>query len=108
MKFVALFTMLIAIHATAETITAYCTCNKCCGRNASGLAANGKPPVEGVTAAGPRRLSLGTKIKIEGVGIRTVNDRLAKRYDDRFDIYFTNHETAKQFGVKQLKVTVLK
>jgi 3D (Asp-Asp-Asp) domain-containing protein len=87
-------------------ITAYCACTICCGPRATGLAANGKPPVEGITVAGPRRLPLGTKVWIDGVGNRIVQDRLAKRYDNRFDVYFKRHDDAKRFGIRTLKVRI--
>jgi 3D (Asp-Asp-Asp) domain-containing protein len=29
-----------------------------------------------------------------------VQDRLAKRYDSRFDIYFNKHSDAKKFGIR--------
>ncbi|OQB95239.1 MAG: hypothetical protein BWX84_00020 [Verrucomicrobia bacterium ADurb.Bin118] len=91
---------------TNLVITAYCACKLCCGPNACGLAANGKPPVEGVTCAGPRRVPLGTKIHIEGIGTRIVTDRLAKRFDNRIDIYFNDHAAAKKFGVRRAVVWI--
>ena len=96
--------LLLAYSLHAETITAYCCCKTCCGPNAKGIAANGKPPVEGVTCAGPRRLPLGTVVWIEGVGRRVVTDRTARRYDGRFDVYFKSHRDAKRFGIRQAKV----
>jgi 3D (Asp-Asp-Asp) domain-containing protein len=103
--------LLVANAASAATnftatVTAYCACQKCCGPNASGLAANGKPPIEGVTVAGPRRFKLGTKVTIATVGARVINDRLARKYDDRFDVYFTDHQAARRFGIRRLTVTV--
>mgnify|MGYP000709280339 CR=1 FL=1 len=84
-------------------VTAYCACTVCCGSNASGLTAAGVKPVEGITIAAPRRIPLGTKLKLTVPGAFTnrvfiVQDRLAIRYDDRIDIFFSNHKVAKQFG----------
>jgi 3D (Asp-Asp-Asp) domain-containing protein len=42
---------------------------------------------------------LGSTVHVNGKTY-TVQDRLAKRYDSRFDIYFESHEKAKQFGIK--------
>ena len=87
------------------TLTAYCSCKLCCGPNAKGITANGQRPKEGITCAGSRRLPFGSIIsystdngKFEH---RTVQDRLAKRFDSRFDIYFESHEKARQFGIKK-------
>ena len=109
--------LLLASSLHAETITAYCCCDICCGprkdllpskkgHSSKRLAANGKPPVEGVTCAGPRRLPLGTVVWIEGVGRRVVTDRTARRYDGRFDVYFNSHRDAKRFGIRQAKVKI--
>lgn len=91
--------MLITNIITA-TITAYCSCKLCCGPNAKGICANNKPPIAGVTVAASRRIPLGTKVEIQG-HTYTVHDRLAKRYDSRFDIYFAKHSDAKKFGIKR-------
>lgn len=85
-------------------ITAYCACTICCGTKATGLAANGKKPIEGITCAASRSIPLGTKIYIHSLGWRTVTDRTAKRYDGRIDIFFNSHTKAKQFGIKKLNV----
>ncbi len=89
------------------TITAYCACTTCCGPKASGLAANGQPPVEGRTIAASRSLPFGTMIHIPNVGWRKVEDRLAKRYDHRIDIYFKKHADAKKFGIRKETVKIV-
>lgn len=83
--------------------TAYCACMHCCGPNAIGLTASGKPPIEGVTVAASRSIPLNTPLRISIPGVMTnrtfiVQDRLAKRFDNRVDIYFNNHKTALKFG----------
>src|SRR5215831_7204444 len=87
------------------TVTAYCHCAKCCGK-AGQLAANGRMPVAGVTAAGPRSLPLGTRVRIEGIGERIIQDRTPKRFDDRIDIFMENHQSALEFGKRKLTVAV--
>lgn len=87
-------------------ITAYCPCYKCCPKSSKGLNASGKKPLSGSSVAGPRSLRLGTKVIIAG-HTYTVDDRLAKRYDSRFDIYFNTHREALQFGIKTQQVTVI-
>lgn len=95
----------MAVEADILTVTAYCACKKCCGKGARGVTASGKRPVEGRTVAASRLIALGTRLHIEGVGWRTVEDRLAKRFDNRLDVYFSKHTDAVKFGKQQRKVT---
>ena len=78
-------------------LTAYCACVLCCGPNAKGITASGLRPVQGVTVAGPRHIALGTKVNINGHNY-ILQDRTARRFDGRWDIYFTNHAEALRFG----------
>ena len=94
-------------------ITAYCACKKCCGKYADGITASGKKVKVGFVAN--NWLPFGTKVKIEGLGIYIVEDRGSKKYfgtkeekRKALDIYFEEHEEAKRFGVKYLKVEILK
>jgi 3D (Asp-Asp-Asp) domain-containing protein len=109
-RLILLVALLIQLNCPAKTytVTAYCACPKCCGPNAIGLTANGKPAKEGVTIAAPRSIPFGTKLLIEGLGVRVVQDRLAKRFDNRIDVFFSNHNRALKFGKKTLKVTIAK
>ena len=85
-------------------VTAYCACKLCCGSQAQGITASGLRPIEGITIAASRKIPFGTKMYIENVGWRVVQDRLAKKYDSRIDLYFARHKDALQFGKKKLKV----
>ena len=89
------------------TVTAYCPCKVCCGQWSGGPTASGKMPKAGVTVAGPRRIPFGTRVWIEGVGERVVQDRLARKYDGRFDLYFSSHKEALRFGKRTLQVRIL-
>ena len=95
-------------QAELYTVTAYCPCKVCCGQWAGGPTASGKMPVAGITVAGPRSIPFGTRVWIEGVGERVVQDRLARKYDGRFDVFFASHKEALRFGKRSLKVKVLK
>ena len=109
MKAIIMLIMLARMaHAEIITATAYCACVKCCGKNAKGITAMGKPPVEGRTVAAARSIPLGTRIHIEGIGWRIVEDRTARRYDGRVDVYFKSHNDALQFGKRKLQITVQK
>lgn len=96
-------------RVNAATVTAYCACAKCCGvTGGTGLTASGKAARQGVTAAASRKIPLGTRIHIEGVGWRVVQDRLAPRFDSRVDVFFNSHAEAQKFGKRNLKVRTTK
>lgn len=90
--------------------TAYCCCRICCGPDAAGLAADGKPPRQGLTVAGPRWIPLGARIQITSAGnftnrTFTVTDRLAERFSrDRIDFYFEKHQDAKRYGKQTVTI----
>ena len=94
-------------------ITAYCSCEKCCGewaKNRIDGIVKGAAGVEltpGISVA--CSLPFGTKLYIEGYGEVVVQDRIAEwvneKYDDKvIDVYFNNHSEALEFGVKNLSV----
>lgn len=94
-------------------VTAYCSCEKCCGewaKNRPNGIVYGAAGVElkaGVSCASP--LPLGTVVEVEGLGEYIVQDRPAQWVIDKYgenqiDIYFGNHEAASAFGLKQLNV----
>lgn len=114
------------------TVTAYCGCPKCCKPTGLPLeTASGTSPKQGRTLAGPRRLKFGSRVTFRllnsdkhkaasgGTGTSTstcpawvlnktfiLEDRLAVKYDDRFDIFMDNHEDALKFGKRQMLVTI--
>jgi 3D (Asp-Asp-Asp) domain-containing protein len=72
------------------------------------LAANNKPPVQGITCAGPRSIPLNTRIYVDGIGWRVITDRLNKRFTNRVDLFFgTNLVAAKQFGKQEHNVWIV-
>lgn len=96
-------------------ITAYCSCEICCGEwaknrpNGIVYGAAGVELKQGVSCASP--LPLGTVVEIDGLGTYVVQDRIAQWVVDRYgealiDIYFNDHEAAKAFGLKYLNVYV--
>lgn len=99
----------VTVCSGAEyTVTAYCGCEKCCGKWAKAhKTADGHTPKQGVTCAASRSIPFGTQLNIAGVGVRTVQDRLATKYDSRIDIYFDNHLDALRFGKRTLTVVPL-
>lgn len=90
-------------------VTAYCSCKLCCGPNGHNIAANNHPPKEGITVAGPRNIPLGTHIKIDSfTNDFIINDHYNKHLSDRIDVYFSNHQKAKEFGKQIHNVTTIK
>ena len=100
--------------------TAYCPCKKCCGVWATRrpIDENGKVIIYGATgivlqqgvsvAADTSIYPMGTKLEIEGMGTYTVHDRGGAIKKNRLDIYFNNHADALEFGVRTVKVRVIK
>lgn len=88
-------------------ITYYCSCKKCCGKS-DGITASGEKAVEGTTVgADTRFLSFGTKIFIEGIGERTVQDRGGAIKGERLDVYVDSHQKALQLGRHKANVFIV-
>lgn len=70
-------------------ITGYDTCAKCCGKE-DGITASGVIATVGRTCAAPESIPFGTKLLIEGIGERIVEDRGG--FDDNvIDVLCENH-----------------
>ena len=88
-------------------VTAYCPCEKCCGRFADGITASGhviKPGDRFVAA--PKGIPFGTILTIPGYGKVLVEDRGGSITDGRLDVYFDTHQEALNWGVQILKVKI--
>lgn len=94
-------------HIERYTVTAYCPCVKCCGKS-NGITASGIKAVEGVTVAMNKSIPFGTKIYIDGVGERIVQDRGGAIKGNRIDLYFDSHQEALNFGRQTKEVTIMK
>ena len=97
------------------TLTAYCSCEKCCGewalnrptdengneivKTASGAIAKPNHTIAADTSV----LPFGTKIRINGVTYE-VQDRGGKIKNKRIDVYFSDHESALKFGKQKAEV----
>lgn len=88
-------------------ITYYCACKKCCGKD-NGITASGVKAQAGVTvAADTSKLPFGSKIYINGIGWRTVQDRGGNIKGNRLDIYISSHDDTKPYNVQYLDVWVV-
>lgn len=76
-------------------VTAYCL---------HGTMADGTQTRDGSIAC-PRAWKLGTEVVILGKTMHC-RDRLAKRFDNRTDIWMPSCKAAKQFGKKKLRVEI--
>lgn len=76
-------------------LTGYCACKKCCGKSPSspgyGVTAMGTKATEGRTVAMDKRFAFGTKVYIEGLGVRIVEDRGGAIKGSRIDVYNDTH-----------------
>ena len=88
-------------------VTAYVATGHCVAYNKP----NAHLPVVGFTIALPRRFALGSSVEVTGADgvLRRYHgeDRTAKKYDGRFDIFVDTREHALAWGRQTLKVTVI-
>ena len=95
-----------AFDLVEMNVSAYCVCEKCCGRFADGITASGKPAV-GLICAAPPEYPFGTEFEVDGV-VYVVEDRGGAITGDRLDLLFPTHEEALEFGRQILKVRIEK
>jgi len=94
-------------------VTAYCSCKKCCGKDASGITASGKPVSYNngkFVAADTRLLAFGTKVIIPGYANEMqveVTDRGGLIKGNKLDVYFDDHKTALKWGRQIIEVEII-
>ncbi len=90
------------------TLTAYCSCEKCCGRWAGGPTKSGTMPEAGRTVAVDTSvIPLGTHIIIDGHEYVAEDTGSAVR-GKHIDIYFDSHDAALNFGKCRADVYIVK
>jgi 3D (Asp-Asp-Asp) domain-containing protein len=99
-------------HVVWMNVTAYCPCAKCCGKNAAGVTASGKPISfdNGHFVAAPSVYGFGTKLIIAGYnGGQAVQvlDRGGAIKGNHLDVFFPTHDQAKAWGRRWIAVTVV-
>lgn len=72
------------------------------------VTASGDRPIPGQTVAAAKDIPFGTKVWIEGVGVRTVNDRGGAIKRGRLDLCMATRDEAMAFGRQNRKVIILK
>jgi 3D (Asp-Asp-Asp) domain-containing protein len=70
--------------------------------------ASGEDVYRGAIAC-PEYIKLGTKIRVEGLGVFTCEDRMGKRHRDkeRFDILMKDQNKAAEFGEQKLQYEII-
>lgn len=88
-------------------VTAYCSCEICCGQwSKYNKTASGTTPEQGRTiAVDKNQIPLGTEIVIDG-HVYIAEDTGSAIKKDCIDIYFNDHQVAKEFGVQYKQVFV--
>ena len=111
-------------------VTAYCSCQKCCGwkrsiwscwlipvyrsgpykgkRKKVGITADGTKAKKGVIAADISKYPYGTKMYVPGYGWGEVHDKGRAIKGNHIDVFFDSHKKALEWGRKELNVTVVK
>lgn len=72
-----------------------------------GKTASGERVRQGIIAADPRVLPLGTKVHIQGMGIFVVKDTGGAIKNNRIDIWMPSTANAMKFGRRKVQLTVL-
>lgn len=106
---------------TTFRVTAYCPCEKCCGKwalnrpkdkngNPIARGASGTVLIPKVSVASP--LPFGTEIELEGVGTVVVHDRTAQWVVDKYgdtiiDLYFETHEEVNEWGARKVEGVIM-
>lgn len=91
-------------------LTAYCPCVKCCGKS-DGITATGTLAEEGRTiAVDPRVIPYGSTVTLyyeDGtVHTYTAEDCGGAIKENRIDVFFDDHQAAREFGVQTAYVYV--
>ena len=93
----------VDIEGETYTVTAYCGCEKCCGKS-DGITASGTVATEGRTiAVDPTVIPYGTTVYIDGQAF-VAEDCGGAIKGKRIDMYFDNHEKALLWGVQKCTV----
>ncbi|MEH7743448.1 LysM peptidoglycan-binding domain-containing protein [Neobacillus drentensis] len=92
----------ITVRATAYTAS----CEGCSGTTATGINLKANPDKK-VIAVDPSVIPLGSKVYVEGYGEAVAGDTGGAIKGNRIDVFIPSEEDAIDFGVKQLKVTII-
>lgn len=87
------------------TITAYCPCEKCCGK-CDGITKTGTIATQGRTiAVDPNVIEYGTTVMIDG-NEYVAEDCGGAIKGNHIDVYFDSHDEALEFGIQKAEVLI--
>ncbi|MFJ7664707.1 LysM peptidoglycan-binding domain-containing protein [Lysinibacillus sp. NPDC097162] len=92
----------IIVEASAYTAS----CDGCSGITSTGINLKTNPNTK-VISVDPTVIPLGSKVYVEGYGEAIAGDTGGAIKGKRIDVFFPSQQDAIDFGVKQLKVTIL-
>ncbi|MDR3091443.1 MAG: G5 domain-containing protein [Clostridiales bacterium] len=101
------YSRVLEMRATGYSIDYQCT-GKRPGDPAYGITRSGVPAKFGVVAVDPKVIPLGTRVFVEGYGQALAADTGGAIYGNRIDLCFDSLNEASNYGVKNIKVYVLK
>ncbi|MGE1096842.1 3D domain-containing protein [Bacillus altitudinis] len=93
-------------EVTAYTNGAEST-GKSAGHPAYGVTASGARTKTGHTIACPPSMAFGTRVNIEGIGVRTCEDRGGAITEGHIDLYVAGVAEARSFGRQRLKAEII-
>ncbi|PJI12395.1 hypothetical protein CTV96_09620 [Bacillus altitudinis] len=96
----------ITYEVTAYTNGAEST-GKSAGHPDYGVTASGARTKTGHTIACPPSMAFGTRLNIEGIGVRTCEDRGGAITDGHIDLYVAGVSEARSFGRQRLKAEII-
>ncbi|MCP1528593.1 3D domain-containing protein [Bacillus pumilus] len=92
-------------------VTAYTNDVESTGKNPGhpdyGVTASGARTKTGHTIACPPSMAFGTRLNIEGIGVRTCEDRGDAITEGHIDLYVTGVSEARSFGRQRLKAEII-
>lgn len=97
--------------AKTYEVTAYTNGAESTGKSAGdpdyGITANGTRTKTGHTIACPPSMAFGTRLNIEGIGVRTCEDRGGAITEGHIDLYVAGVDEARSFGRQRLKAEII-
>lgn len=85
----------------------YCGCYQCTHPYDGKTTYTGIPVARGIVAVDPNVIPMGTKLYVEGYGEALAADQGGAIKGNRIDLYFDTHQQALNWGLKNVKVTIL-
>ena len=90
------------------TVTAYCCCKECCGKDSThpayGITKSGKRATEGRTiAVDPSVIPLGSTVYLNNIPY-IAEDTGSAIKGKKIDLFINDHQRAKVFGVQEMEV----